>query len=121
MKNARWSIGFLCSAIMIFGVGCGSNEPEILSGNCFIPSMSDQTKACIEYAGHEKVKEFKQLCRPVMKGTWSEGACNTEESLGGCQTGDNKLWFFVAAKYQTKTDVEDFCASKDIPYLEPYE
>jgi len=119
MKNARWNISFLCIAIIFFGVGCGKNEPEKLSGNCFIQRMSDQSKACLEYSGHEKVREFKQICGPVMKGVWSEGVCDTEGSLGGCKTGDNKIWLFPAGKYQTKADVKNFCASKDIPYLEP--
>ena len=119
MKNARWNIIFLCMAIVFLGVGCGENDAVELSGNCFIESMDDQSKACLEYSTHEKVREFKQICGPVMTGIWSDGVCDTEGSLGGCETGDNKIWLFPAGKYQTKTDVKNFCASQDILYLEP--
>ncbi|MDJ0916404.1 MAG: hypothetical protein QNJ05_01490 [Woeseiaceae bacterium] len=82
--------------------------------------MDDGTSVCLDYASSEKTGEFKQVCRPVMSGTWSDEPCDRLGSLGGCQTEDNKMWFFPAGKFQSRSDVQDFCSQEDRQYLEPW-
>ena len=120
--NAKsWTIVGICAVIVWINISylTKKEESERLSGSCMTPKMNDGSKVCMEYSAHEKTKEFKQLCEPAMRGTWTDGPCDTQGSLGGCQTGDNKMWFFPAGKFKSSGDVESFCARKDLPYLEP--
>jgi len=119
MNYTVWKLGLVFAAIVFLSVGCGNRDSSEVIGSCYVPRMSDQSTACLEYSAHEKTKEFKQICRPVLKGKWSDGACDTEGSLGGCDLGDNKIWLFPAGKYQTSEDVVSYCASQEAPYLEP--
>ena len=120
MNHSISKLGVVLPAIVLLSVGCGNKESSELLGSCYVPVMSDQSTACLEYSTNDTARQFKQGCQPVMRGTWSDGPCDTTGSLGGCDLGDNsKIWLFPAGKYQTREDVVSFCESKQAPYLEP--
>ena len=120
MNQSVWKLGLVLPAIVLLSVGCGNKDSSELLGSCYVPRMSDQSTACLEYSTNDTARQFKQGCQPVMRGTWSDSACDTTGSLGGCDLGDNnKIWLFPAGKYETREDVVSFCESKGAPYLEP--
>jgi hypothetical protein len=119
MRRSNWKSGLVLPAIVLLSAGCGNKDSSELFGSCYVPRMSDQSTVCLEYATNDMARQFKQGCQPVMLGTWSDDACDTTGSLGGCDLGDNKIWLFPAGKYETTEDVVRFCESKEAPYLEP--
>lgn len=121
MNAKSWTIVGICAVIVLLNINFifNNEESEKLSGSCMTPRMDDGARVCMEYSAHEKTRDFQQLCEPAMRGTWTDGPCDTQGSLGGCQMGDNKMWFYPAAKYQSRSDVKRFCAAEDLSYLEP--
>lgn len=121
MNTRSWTIVGICAVVVLININYLTKEDgaETMSGSCMVPRMDDGSKVCLEYSAHEETWGFKELCGPAMKGKWSDGPCDTQGSLGGCQTGENKMWFFPAGQYTSRGDVRTFCAGKDFPYLEP--
>ena len=119
MNTKSWVIVGICAVVMLVNINFWMGEDET-SGSCMVPRMDDGTSVCLDYASSEKTNDFKQACKPLMRGTWSDEPCDRQGSLGGCQTGDNMMWFFPAGKFQSDSDVKDFCAGEDRQYLEPW-
>ena len=121
MNAKNWAIVGICAVIVLININyiANRNGAEKTSGSCMAPRMDDGSRVCMEYAAHEQTAEFKQLCEPAMRGTWSDGPCDTQGSLGGCQTGDNKMWFYPAGKYGSSGDVQSFCAREGLTFLQP--
>ena len=77
--------------------GC-SGEPE-LAGSCATGMTEDGVQICIDYYDDVKIDQKRQVCSAVMRGTWSERACATDEALGGCRAGANVVWFLPSPKH----------------------
>ena len=118
MKNLSSST-LTCSGVFLLCVLCAGCAKKEASGSCFVSRMSDGSRACMDYSTDKDVELFRSGCEPAMRGIWSNGKCDTEESLGGCDLGTTKIWLFEAGDYESRDDVVEFCESKDAPYLEP--
>ena len=97
--------------VAILASGCSDNNGTVVLGSCDAGIASDQSKMCIDYYDDEKLSEWRSVCTMVMRGKWSETACNTASALGGCQPKNGKavIWLYPSARHQSMEEVEASC------------
>lgn len=98
---------------------CGENKE--VQGSCRAEIENDHSSVCLEFHSDKDLKMWKGACKGVMRGQWSESACDTTGALGGCVPSHRHsiLWIYPAGKYQTVEDVEEFCDKKTEEFVLP--
>ena len=116
----KQSFAYLILAV-ILASGCSDNYGSTVFGSCDAGIASDHSKMCIDYYDDEKLSEWRSACTMVMRGKWSETACNTESALGGCQPKNGKavIWLYPSARHQSMEEVEASCTKQERLFLLP--
>lgn len=109
----------------MFLSACGGKSDDSSADHvcAFLPA------SCAEYHGLSEttdptLSDTRMLCtvqkHDGVSGTWSSGTCPTINRLGGCQLAPNFVyWFYPSAmaSLQTTSEVMQFCASNDYPFV----
>ena len=115
-NNGSAVLAVLLAAVVM----AGCSDDDALVGSCNAGIASDGSKFCIDYYDVDK-SAFRGLCTGVMRGRWSESACNPQGALGGCsvKNGSGAIWIYPSARHETQEDVQEFCARKQGRFLYP--
>ncbi len=106
--------GFAVLAVLWLA-GC-SGEPE-LAGSCATGETEDGVRLCIDYYDDVKLEQKRQVCGAVMRGSWSESACETGAALGGCRAGANVVWFLPSTRHPDVAAARAACEDQGREFL----